>query len=170
MIHCIFNQALAKNLKLCQKNCPKYIHGDFFSEALWGRLYWFRKNTNNLSFTFSHKWSNNKFYHQTNKPFFNNTIPCVNTHIWAPEPETTLDWTCDFDLSETISGIIFFLATEFYLSLKFIKDLECLQSQVSETETIGPDPWALSTQVTGYPANNFMVGQNWTYNGRILCQ
>ena len=25
-----FNQALAKTLKLCQKNCPKYIYGDFF--------------------------------------------------------------------------------------------------------------------------------------------
>ena len=35
----------------------------------------------------------------------------------SSDPETTLDWSQDFDLSETISGIIFFLATEFDLGL-----------------------------------------------------
>ena len=34
----IFNQVLANTLKLCQTNCPKYIHGDFFPEALWSIL------------------------------------------------------------------------------------------------------------------------------------
>ena len=47
----------------------------------------------------------------------------------SSDPETTLDWSQDFDLSETISGIIFFLATEFDLGLSRS------QSQVSETET-----------------------------------
>ena len=35
----------------------------------------------------------------------------------SSDPETTLDWSQDFALSETISGIIFFLATEFDLGL-----------------------------------------------------
>ena len=35
----------------------------------------------------------------------------------SSDPETTLDWSQEFDLSETISGIIFFLATEFDLGL-----------------------------------------------------
>ena len=49
----------------------------------------------------------------------------------SSDPETTLDWSQDFDLSETISGIILFLATEFDLGLSLK-----LKNGLPETETV----------------------------------
>ena len=43
-------EVLPKTLKLCQTNCPKYIHDNFFLRH-W-ELYWLRKTKNNLSSTF----------------------------------------------------------------------------------------------------------------------
>ena len=83
MIHCIFTQVLAKTLRLCQTNCPKYIHGDFF---FWGTVRYTDSEKRQIIYLslVSHKWSNNEFYHQT----INEWISSYNTRVTTTRPHS----------------------------------------------------------------------------------